>query len=70
MQFFNDLSSLHNFYSFSVDIVWTLFGRFMHFVYLIYKVHEPTNAVLVIFFVEIFLFLSADENNNIDISTI
>ena len=33
MQFFNDLSSLRNFYSFSVDIVWTLFGRFMHFVY-------------------------------------
>ena len=33
MQFFNDLSSLRNFYSFSVDIVWTLFGRFLHFVY-------------------------------------
>ena len=33
MQFFNNLSSLRNFYSFCVDIVWTLFGRFMHFVY-------------------------------------
>ena len=36
MQFFYDLSSLGNFYSFSVDIiVLTLFGRFMHFVYFI-----------------------------------
>ena len=34
MQFFYDLSSLGNFYSFSVDIiVLTGFGRFMHFVY-------------------------------------
>ena len=34
MQFFYDLSSLGNFYNFSVDtIVLTLFGRFMHFVY-------------------------------------
>ena len=34
MQFFYDLSSLGNFYSFRVDIiVLTLFGRFMHFVY-------------------------------------
>ena len=31
---FYDLSSLGNFYSFSVDIiVLTLFGRFIHFVY-------------------------------------
>ena len=31
MQFFYDLSSLGNFYSFSVDIiVLTLVGRFMH----------------------------------------
>ena len=36
MQFFYDLSSLGNFYSFSVDIiVLTVFGRFMHFVYFI-----------------------------------
>ena len=36
MQFFYDLSSLGNFYSFSVDIiVLTLFGRFIHFVYFI-----------------------------------
>ena len=53
MQFFNDLSSLRSFYSFSVDIVWTLFGRFMHFVYFMQS-----------------LFLSADENSNIDIGTI
>ena len=34
--FFYDLSSLGNFYSFSVDIiVLTVFGRFMHFVYFI-----------------------------------
>ena len=34
MQFFNDLSSLGNFHSFSVDIiVLTLFGRFMHFMH-------------------------------------
>ena len=34
MQFFYDLSSLGNFYSFSVDIiVLTLFGRFMHFMH-------------------------------------
>ena len=33
---FYDLSSLGNFYSFSVDIiVLTVFGRFMHFVYFI-----------------------------------
>ena len=33
---FYDLSSLGNFYNFSVDtIVLTLFGRFMHFVYFI-----------------------------------
>ena len=32
--FFYDLSSLDNFYSFSVDIiVLTLFGRFIHFPY-------------------------------------
>ena len=36
MQFFYDLSSLGNFYSFSVDIiVLIVFGRFMHFVYFI-----------------------------------
>ena len=57
---FYDLSSLGNFYSFSVDlIVLTLFGRFMHFT------HE-----CFIFFFEIFLFLSADENSNIDIGAI
>ena len=34
IQFFYDLSSLGNFYSFSVDkIVLTLFGRFMHFMH-------------------------------------
>ena len=34
MQFFYDLSSLCNFYSFSVDIiVLTLVGRFMHLMY-------------------------------------
>ena len=51
---FTILSSLGNFYSFSVDIiVLTVFGRFMHFPYF-----------------EIFLFLNADENSNIDIGTI
>ena len=36
MQFCYDLSSLGNFYSFSVEIiVLTVFGRFMHFVYFI-----------------------------------
>ena len=58
MQFFYDLSSLGNLYSFSVDIiVLTLFGRFMHFMQSWY-------------FLEILLFLSADENSNIDIGAI
>ena len=60
---FYDLSSLGNFYNFSVDIiVLTLFSRFMHFVSILY-------AVLVIF-LKIFLFQSADENSNIDIGAI
>ena len=59
MQFFYDLSSLGNFYSFSVDIiVLTGFGRFMHFVYL---------CLEFFLFFEIFLFLSADENSNIQV---
>ena len=39
IQFFYDLRSLGNFYSFSVDkIVLTLFGRFMHFMH-VYFMH-------------------------------
>ena len=57
MQFFYDLSSLGNFYSFSVDIiVLTLFGRFMHLMHLYFMQSE-------------YFFLSADENSNIDIGT-
>ena len=61
---FYDLSSLGNFYSFSVDtIVLTLFGRFLHFMHVYFMRSQY-------FFFEIFLFSSADENSNIDISTI
>ena len=53
---FYDLSSLGNFYIFSVDkIVLTLFG---------------TLCSRGNFFFEIFFFLSADENSNIDIGAI
>ena len=61
---FYDLSSLGNYYSFSVDtIVLTLFGRFLHFTHVYFMRSQY-------FFFEIFLFSSADENSNIDISTI
>ena len=50
---FHDLSSLGNFYNFSVDIiVLTLFGRFMHFVYLMWSHY-------------FFFVLSVDQNSNI-----
>ena len=61
---FYDLSSLGNFYSISVGIiVLTLFGRFLHFMHVYFMRSQ-------FFFFEIFLFSSADENSNIDISTI
>ena len=63
MQFFYDLSSLGNFYSFSVDIIVLLFlvGSCTFCMY--------TLCSLSIFFL-IFLSLSADENSNIDIGAI
>ena len=57
---FYDLSSLGNFYSFSVDkIVLSLFGRFMHFMQVYFMQSR-----------ELSLFLSPDENSNIDIGAI
>ena len=60
---FYDLSSLGNFYSFSVDIIVLLFlvGSCTFCMY--------TLCSLSIFFL-IFLFLSADDNSNIDIGVL
>ena len=63
---FYDLSSLGNFYSFSVDIIALLFlvGSCTFCMYTLctyYYVH---------FILFLFLFLSADENSNIDIGAI
>ena len=64
MQFFYDLSSLGNFYSFSVDkIVLTLLVGSCTLC--MYTLCSRGNS-----FFEIFLFLSADENSNIDIGAI
>ena len=65
MQCFYDLSSLGNFYSLVLTKLFSLLlvGSCI-FACILY-------AVLVfLFFVLIFLFLSADENNNIDIGAI
>ena len=65
IQFFYDLRSLGNFYSFSVDItvLSLLVGSCILCMY--------TLCSLSNFFFEIFLFLlSADENSNIDIGAI
>ena len=44
MQFFYDLRSLGNFYSFSVVIiVLTLFGRFMHFMHVYFIANSNIN---------------------------
>ena len=63
IQFFYDFSSLGNFYSFGVDIIvlLSLVGSCTFCTY--------TSCSLSIFFL-IFLFLSADENSNIDIGAI
>ena len=63
MQFFYDLSSLGNFYSFSVDVIVLLFlvGSCTFCMYALCSLS---------IFLKIFLFLSADENNNIDIGAI
>ena len=63
MQFFYDLSSLGNFYSFSVDIIVLLFlvGSCTFCMY---------SLCTYYFYFILFLFLSADENSNIDIGAI
>ena len=69
---FYDLSSLGNFYSFSVDIIVLLFlvGSCTFCMYTLctyyYCYYYYYYFILFLFFL-IFLFLSADENSNIDI---
>ena len=64
VQFFYDLSSLGNFNSFSVDIIALIpFGRFIHFMYAYFM----QSKYFYLFIFEIFIFLSADGNSNIDI---
>ena len=64
---FYDLSSLGNFYSFSVDIIVLLFlvGSFTFCMYTLCSV-----SIFIFFIFLIFFFLSADENSNIDIGAI
>ena len=64
---FYDLSSLGNFYSFSVDIIVLLFlvGSCTFCMYTLCSV-----SIFIFFIFLIFFFLSADENSNIDIGAI
>ena len=67
---FYDLSSLGNFYSFSVDIIVLLFlvgsCTFCMYTLCTYYYCYYYYYYFILFFL-IFLFLSADENSNIDI---
>ena len=64
---FYDLSSLGNFYSFSVDIIVLLFlvGSCTFCMYTLCTCYYYYYFILFFIFL-IFLFLSADENSNID----
>ena len=64
---FYDLSSLGNFYSFSVDIIVLLFlvGSCTFCMYTLCSV-----SIFIFLIFLIFFFLSADENSNIDIGAI
>ena len=64
---FYDLSSLGNFYSFSVDIIVLLFlvGSCTFCMYTLCTYYYYYYFILFFIFL-IFLFLSADENSNID----
>ena len=69
MQFFYNLSSLGNFYSFSVDIIVLLFlvGSCTFCMYTLCTYYYYYYYYFILFFIFlIFLFLSADENSNID----
>ena len=71
---FYDLSSLGNFYSFSVDIIVLLFlvgsCTFCMYTLCTYYYYYYYYYYYFIFIFLIFLFLSADENSNIDIGAI
>ena len=70
---FYDLSSLGNFYSFSVDIIVLLFlvGSCTFCMYTLCTYYYYYYYYFILFFIFlIFLFLSADENSNIDIGAI
>ena len=71
---FYDLSSLGNFYSFSVDIIVLLFlvGSCTFCMYNLCSVSIFIYLFIYLFIIIIliFLFLSADENSNIDIGVI
>ena len=67
---FYDLSSLGNFYSFSVDIIVLLFlvgsCTFCMYTLCTYYYYYYYYYFILFFIFLIFLFLSADENSNID----
>ena len=71
---FYDLSSLGNFYSFSVDIIVLLFlvgsCTFCMYTLCTYYYYYYYYYYYFIFIFLIFLILSADENSNIDIGAI
>ena len=72
---FYDLSSLGNFYSFGVDIIVLLFlvGLCTFCMYILcayYYYYYYYYFYFILFLFSIILFLSADENSNIDIGAI